>query len=402
VDFLQPIDRYVTGLTAPTVPDRTGQLVPNPLFIDLDPSDAVSAVRDPSMVFVAGIVGVPWQDIARRNAAGQPDAASGYQTASEMLANGTWDIILGDPSNYVPPQDPLMIESVDPRSGVHPITGEPLAPPGDPTGNGINGSEYLIPLRDALQYACIFDLPAPRDCSVFGALCDCPMVVGDPTDNPLCDPNATHMQIKAKSHPGIRELQVLKGAGSQGIVGSVCPAQLVDTTLASFGYRPAVRSVVEAAKQRLRGNCLPRALTPDAQSQVPCLIVEAQRISDPSQCTAVCSAPGRQPIAQDHPAVLSAKEDPLSAVAQWNCFCEIPQVAGQELAACQNDENDSPTTADGRPVDGWCYIDGDTVPPTGNPALVEMCADTQRRTLRFVGSGAAAPGGTLFVTCSRC
>ena len=61
IDFLNPIDRYTTALTSPMIPDRAGNMVPNPIFSDLDPSDGVTAVRDPGLVVIAGIVGVPWQ-----------------------------------------------------------------------------------------------------------------------------------------------------------------------------------------------------------------------------------------------------------------------------------------------------------------------------------------------------
>ena len=69
--------------------------------------------------------------------------------------NGTWDLILSDPSCYHTdagclPQDPLMIESVDPRAGTNPVTGDAIALSGNPTGNSINGSEYDISARDVM------------------------------------------------------------------------------------------------------------------------------------------------------------------------------------------------------------------------------------------------------------
>ena len=36
----------------------------HPLFLDLNTADDNSAVRNPGLVFVAGLIGVPWQDIA--------------------------------------------------------------------------------------------------------------------------------------------------------------------------------------------------------------------------------------------------------------------------------------------------------------------------------------------------
>ena len=95
IDFLWPIDRYVAGLSSPTVADRYGNVVTNPLL----------ANRDPSRVVFTAIVGVPWQDIARRKN-GVPDLREGvdasgrerggFQNAIELAQNGTWDVILGD------------------------------------------------------------------------------------------------------------------------------------------------------------------------------------------------------------------------------------------------------------------------------------------------------------------
>jgi hypothetical protein len=258
IDFLQPVDRYVAGLRDPQVADRQGNIVANPIFSDLDPNDAITQVRDERLVFVLALVGVPWQDIARRNAAGVPDLVGGldaeghplggFQGAGELVANGTWSIILGEPVNYhtqpsALPQDPLMYESVAPRAGVNPVTGEPLAPPGAAhDANSMNGHEFTS-ANDDLQYACIFDLISPRDCSVSpGLSCDCQ----DPGDNPLCQDDNDQFgttQYRAKAYPGIRHLSLVRGVGSQGVLGSICPAQIGSSGV-DFGYVPAVRSLV--------------------------------------------------------------------------------------------------------------------------------------------------------------
>jgi len=255
IDFLYPTERYVSALTSSTVVDRSGQLVPNPIFSDLDPGDSASQIRDPGLVVFAGIIGVPWQDIAKNPG----DLTQGFKTSAELLqenAGGqtTWDIILGDPANDVQPADPFMRESTEPRSGTNPVTSESITQPLSPL-NSINGHEYTIAKRDDLQYACIMPLPEARDCSVAStaASCDCQDAQND---NPLCEEDPVSgdrtRQIKAKAYPSLRQLSVLKGVGSQAVVGSICATQITDATLPNYAYRPVVASLLDRMKSRLQ------------------------------------------------------------------------------------------------------------------------------------------------------
>jgi hypothetical protein len=265
VDFLWPLDRYVAGLTDSQIADRNGNVVTNPLFSDLDPNDERSRIRDPRLVLYGTFAGVPWQDIARQSSGGSPDlsagldgqgrSAGGFQTADELAANGTWAVVLGHPDSYFTdprtlPRDPLMIESIDPRTGDNPVLEEPLAPPGSAhDANSINGHEYTISDRGDLQYACIFPLPRPRDCSGLAG-CDC----ADPGDNPLCQQeNDTYstLQVRAKAYPGLRQLELAQRLELRAAVGSVCPAQLSDPSRPDFGYRPFVRTLVESVEPML-------------------------------------------------------------------------------------------------------------------------------------------------------
>ncbi|APR74700.1 Hypothetical protein A7982_00046 [Minicystis rosea] len=257
IDFLYPIDRYITGLTQPMVPNRVGDMVPNPIFSDLDPNDGDMKIRAAADVFFTSIVGVPWQALAKD----PTDLKKGYKSAAELVmpdANGktTWDYVIGNPASYVAPSDPHMIESRSPRSGSSPFTGDSIAPPSTAPGpgpNAINGHEHTA--SDSLEYACIFPLSQPRDCASALVSCDC----ADPNnDNPLCEPtdlaNPTTtrtLQVRAKASPGIRELAVVKALGPQGIPASVCPAQVSDSAQPDFAYRPAFLAVIDRLKTRL-------------------------------------------------------------------------------------------------------------------------------------------------------
>ncbi|WP_437730282.1 hypothetical protein [Sorangium sp. So ce1335] len=272
-DFLYPIGRYTQALTSPTVLARNGDLVANPIFSDLDPEDGNSRTRGPQHVIFTGVVGVPWQDLARQNAQGVPDLADGLdaegnpvgglKSAGELEApvsggfDSTWEVILGDPANNVPPADPFMIESMAPRSGANPITGDEPVHPDDMGWNAINGREYTIPAGSTgdLQYACLFNLPIARTCDGNVQSCDCRLIGGQPTDNPLCKPEGTNdpadplprttTQVNAKAYPGIRELQLLRSLGQQGVAGSICPAQVESSTSPAYGYRPVMNAVLD-------------------------------------------------------------------------------------------------------------------------------------------------------------
>ncbi len=403
IDFLYPTDRYVKALTSAKIEDRAGNLVSNPIFSDLNPQDNNSSIRDPGLVFMAGIVGVPWQDIARD----KTDLTKGFKTAKELAepldASGatTWDVILGDPAQDVKPKDPLMVETIAKRAGANPITGDVLVDASSPTGNPINGHEWTTDSED-LQYACIFDLlpGTERDCTVPNqTACDCT----DPAnDNPLCAPDPGTMsptlQVRAKAYPGLRELAVLRGLGGQGVVASVCPASVTNPSSADFGYRPAIGAVLERMKSALVTQCLPRSLATDSEGRVACVILEARNtqggacLCDPAQ--------GRTPVTPDHDDIrLAALQDPLAAQAGWNCFCEMIQLEGQALAACQT-QAQNPPLVDGEPVNGFCYVDATASPPLGNVELVEQCPENAKRLFRFVGAGEPATGATVFVSCT--
>jgi hypothetical protein len=236
-DYLYPASRYVDGLTGKQVARRNGALVDNPLFHD--PSGKLPP-RDPSLVFAAGIVGVPWQDIAVNPS---DQTALEFKSPEQMEADDTWGLILGDPERGVLPRDPLMIESTDERTGVQPVVGVSLAPSSsqDPIANPINGHETALGAAPSeLQYACIFDLPKPE--STF----DCPGFSG--SNRAICqaaDGTYGSTQYRAKAFPGLRELEVLRGVGKNAIVASICSRNVKSEERDDYGYRPALRQILD-------------------------------------------------------------------------------------------------------------------------------------------------------------
>src|SRR5207249_3524278 len=113
-------------------------------------------------------VGAPWQDLqAMTDGEGNIyPAGLHYQTPTQLASSGAWAAMLGNSSASppVPPADPHMQESVDVRGG---IAGPNTGFMSDP----INGHDWVIPMRNDLEYACIFELPQVGPC--VSNDCDC-------------------------------------------------------------------------------------------------------------------------------------------------------------------------------------------------------------------------------------
>ncbi|EYF05082.1 hypothetical protein [Chondromyces apiculatus] len=398
VDYLYPLSRYEEALRNPQIQNRAGEIVDNPLFLDLDPDDADRGTR--SFIFFAGIVGVPWQDLARDPA----DLSRGLKDSLELnneAAGGrsAWDIILGVAGSSTGPRDPFMRESIEPRSGTNPITGDAMRPAGSTTPNAINGSEHNDAVQSDLQYACIFDLPEAVDCAANPDGCEC--VVGN--DNPLCAPDPANggertLRVKGKAYPGLRQLQLLRALGNQGITGSVCPAQLDDAARADVGYAP----VVDAMLDRLLGipytsTCLESPLKVQAEGQVSCTMVEGRYVTGACTCA---EARGRREVSEAGAALVEGlKSDAQlpTALEAPNCFCEMAQLTGEALQACQSDVSEPVQTAGGETVHGWCYVDADQ--RVGAPELSASCMQGAQRALRFVGQGAPTEPSVVALSC---
>jgi hypothetical protein len=433
---------------------------PNPLYSTIvgKKNDAVTDVigypksvprQDNSAVFLAGIVGVPWQDISEPESQAA-DATLQYIPVTDdrwTKSGGIWEQIVADYNDGKKlPRDPRMIESIAPRDGLPAPTAAANADP-------INGHEWNTVQRD-LEYACVYRLPTPNECR-----CDekdgsgaclyahpndcCSLEYSIDNDSsvsfmkPLCQDPATNAyerkQFFAKGYPGLRELSVLHDYALQGqvagnaIVASICPKDLTASTKSpGYGYNPAVAALIERLKERLTGSCLPRPLSVAEDGEVPCTVVEAvapNTIGD-KNCQTYCKDMGRnRDVTEQNPT--GAPSSQISAAVRESmrqlgtcgvpgtfgcdemCLCALPQEKrdqnklndsefANDLEACQNASDH--TASELEP--GYCYVDPDLVDSAGNHiagnnrSLVSKCPNTQKRILRFVGNRPTAEGGT--------
>jgi len=291
VDFLYPTDRYVDALTQYEIINaRTGEVADNPLLRGAGSNAATS--RETSRVFIAGIVGVPWQDVATPETLDSPNANElldarelgerNVNAGGELVSR--FELMLGNPGlpetskrceEDLPgcgvrptlPYDPFMISSITPRIGTHasgdsfptqnPISGDAIvaANSNDPRANNINGHEadhgsfsnsFGGPANDDLQFACTFPLSTPRSCDSAIGGCDC---YDEPSRNsPTCQPPtggiAGTTQYYAKAYPAPRIITVLSQVPDQAVVSSICPKVLAgDPESPSFGYNPTFEAL---------------------------------------------------------------------------------------------------------------------------------------------------------------
>lgn len=398
VDLLQPTSRYTNALTSRELCPRTatgnasdcadGERFINPLFTAQGPG-----ARTSSDVFLVGILGVPWQDIAV-----SPDRT---QRLTYLPAVGTdtqvginWGWLL--PSNE---QDPLMKESIEPRAGTNPATGAALAPAGSSRdANPINGHEHANLTRDELQYACIFPLPGEgRKCTgdVDELGCDCndPDLEGE--GNPLCqaeDNSFGDTQYFAKAYPGVRHLDVLKGVGESAVVASICAKEMNDASALDFGYRPAMQAVVDKLKTKLTDLCFGRELSTDEAGITNCKVIEMQPLGATCNCTGTRSVPKDVVLDSVRSQLLEKEVCENEADCARICGCEIAQVApgvNGALNSCQTDQNTSDN--------GWCYVDASKGPESAQ--LVANCSNKAQQSVRFVGDGVPLEGSVTFLAC---
>jgi len=403
LDFLYPISRYVTALRSPKLcttkvdlnpdgdcaarPDESPGLVDNPLI--LDPAYGGFLPRDPSRVHVAAIAGVPWQLIADDPADSQ---SLHFKVWDQMNADSTWAVILGDPANAtgpVPPQDPHMVQSVDPRPG---IPGPNTPPDADP----INGHERNITRRDDLQYACIFPRPLTNAC--VNTNCDC--FDSEPGENdPLCSTSGgpyEPVQYNAKAYPAGRELELIHDIGNTGIVASLCPRNLADPSAQDYGYRPAVDAIADRLKSTVgEKNCLRRKLAVAPDGTVSCTVLEAT--IDPAwSCDP--SMNRRKP----DPSLIEAARRHLAA-DKW-CDSDpnttyIPECSRFNVCEIMRADDSCLTTAPSPTTIGWCYVDPSA--NLGDPALVTKCPTNWKQRLLFFGDNTPVSSGTVLITCGN-
>ncbi|HXX68844.1 MAG TPA: hypothetical protein VEK07_16780 [Polyangiaceae bacterium] len=349
IDPQYPWQRYVLGLTSPTVPDRNGEYPPgaetyvlgtndctNPLFAAQLPSGSalsdlavtpgesnptlcnlpLGTARTPSacpsvssLVFYAVIGGVPNQ-LLHFDATNPKNGLLSQADWVRILGRGPASLGVDEIEPLTPAAydytgiDPHMLESYQDRTLVtdafgiqafatdaslttcdgSPTCASALTPAGAVNAAGlpdnadpVNGREWVTDqpydpmatngttafaphvLPVDLQYACIFPLATPRDCTnpANSYQCDCPSsATGLAPEQipPVCNPLTPTQQIAAKTYPTIRELQVARLMGSQGIVGSLCPIHTTDNATGNdpyYGYRPVVSTIVNRFKNGL-------------------------------------------------------------------------------------------------------------------------------------------------------
>jgi hypothetical protein len=373
------VSRYVNGLSSLTVPDRFGEYpqgagayvgtndCQNPLF--------AAALPDGSRLDVATLCHAPpgprTRDLVHYvHIGGVPNTllhfdpnnpAASALTASDWVKIVGKDPLHGDLSGI----DPHMIEDYRPRAGV--------APPGSANNaDPINGHDWVTDQGSAhvlpvdLQYACIFPLATPRDCTLpqNQHFCDCPSVGGALTPEelpPVCNQVTQTQQIGAKAYPTRRELLVAKMLGNQATVASLCPIHPTEMGTGDplYGYRPAVASLVDPLKEELVAQCLPQRSRCTVLVQLPpaaggsCLHPSCDSTFGLSTPPASVLADYCRTLEAQYTAVATPDAGYVGPDPAHQSVCEL-----KELTAA-NDAADFQAGTCANSMDpGWCYVTG--------------------------------------------
>jgi hypothetical protein len=417
LDPQYPVERYFYGLTSLQVPDRTGEYPPgvtaysgfgknmncvNPLYAaglpqmaDLSPmvastltaSDAKTLCalqpggRTSTNVFFAHIGGVPHQLL---------HFTPGNPVASTLTA-ADWVKILGaNPEQYdYTGIDPHMVESYLPRTpppagGGEGLTNPPdfdasgtnaLAPPSAPDNTDpVSGREWITDqpvgehvLPIDIQYACIFALATPRDCTqaVNGYACDCPspaMLTHEQTP-PVCSETTPTTQVAAKAYPTIRELLVAKMMGDNGIVSSICPIDVADNAAGNdplYGYRPAVAAIIDRLKGVLTHTCLQSKIGVAADGSVPCAVLVtlpgAGSCNNPTCPAGAGLTVPPQGVLDDFCAAQEANYSGQKGAPGDPALQSVCQLTQLTASASSVDFANGSCAAS--PDPGWCYVQG--------------------------------------------
>lgn len=340
------VQRYVDGLRRIDVPDRDGHECANPLFAGVLPDGSDTSpmalcnlqggYRTPDLAFYALVAGVAPSLLVDANKDFQID-----------LSPDDWARLVG------PSRDPHMIESIAPRSSL-PLPSSTYGLGTDPdVGREWNTTNAAgvgdLGTNVDFQFACTFDLPAPRDCTIESA-CDCaPGSPGAtaPDGPPLCDPNARTMQVRGKAYPSTRLLRVAQGLGAQATVRSICSP-----------WTPVLSGVGNRIAQFGDGQCFPEILHPHADCSVDCqlLVVYPGRTNQSAGCT----DPGTsQP---DEGTVAYFAREFRASLGDAGAQIPVPVVCAYRQLTCADY---SGTTCEGAPTAGWCYVTN--APGTGCP-----------------------------------
>ncbi len=390
---LTPIERYGRGFSEPQLcfkteglsPERCveSELTESALFDDLTVEEGDGRVRAPprpsSLVRLAAVVGLPWQDVAENPS---PLAPLSLRPARESLFEESiqWQWLLGDGDEASSvPEDPLMRQQRAPREGVNPATGIELSPPNSGAlANPINGHERNIQ-EDDVQSACIYPLVEARDCAEVGCKCGSELGEGDP----ICqspDGSYGEQQRWASARPGTRQIAVVRElsehSSTTGALASLC-AKTQDPSEVDFGLRPLADLLDRGWLFVDGGHRCAERLELAQDGTANCVLLEAADAKEwePSDCEMHA---GRLEPSEFH---RDLAEEQLRSLGYTDAdisrrrVCELRQASKpEELEACLSSAPD---------FAAWCYAD----PAQGNGSaeLVEQCPEAKKH--RFVFSG---------------
>ncbi len=142
-------------------------------------------------------------------------------------------------------------------------------------------------------------------------------------------------------------------------------------------------------QQALTSKCLGRSLDPVTDPEdpdfgrVPCWMLEiGTQDTDFCRCDSAGYRPASEAQTETALATLRAGGECHDACCESVCFCELLQLAGDPLRACQGGENESIAID----TPGFCYVE--PAAGVGDPSTVADCPEDEQQQLILTPLGA--------------
>ena len=227
IDPQYPVSRYIDAFSRTMVPDRDNERAPYPAK-GTPPQDPLTGVPPylgtphcTNPLFAASLPSKVGDELCSL-----PRGPRGKELVLFTVIGGVPEALVGAGFDTMLGKDPVHFDYTGVDFRMLQSTAKRPNQPDDYDTKNVD-----------LQYACTFPLAVPIEC---GSDFSCPCAGG--AKRPICSGT---MQISGSAVPSIRPLEVVRGLGDGGLVGSVCPTDITQ------GYASTMTRIIDRIAPKL-------------------------------------------------------------------------------------------------------------------------------------------------------